>query len=207
MINGEFITEITDSIEVGQDTVITVYSYLSKTEKKIDGLDIFFLKVMNRSWNTTINMKTLGKLITLTIDTIAIVESEYVSDEVYTITYSPTVEIGEIFELYSTVPLSISATYYPNYQMVAPVYLNRILKSFPASFTDDTNSEYSSSKYEALFIAPTAGTYKFSIMISKNSQIDFKLTGKTVLKIENSLFFTQGTSTTPLPPLHPTITT
>jgi hypothetical protein len=68
--------------------------------------------------------------------------------------------------------------------MIAPVYLTRILNSFPHEFTDDTTLDYISIKFETVFIVPSDGNYTFYVIVSKNSKVDVTLT------IDNSLFGT-----------------
>jgi hypothetical protein len=57
VLNGNFSTDLSIPVQIGVDSIISITSYLSKTEQKLDGTDVFFLKVIDRSWDTEKNEK------------------------------------------------------------------------------------------------------------------------------------------------------
>lgn len=61
LLNGEFNSDISQDVKIGIEATIEVHSYMSKTEKKLDGNDLFFLAVINRHWDETTNSKSLGR--------------------------------------------------------------------------------------------------------------------------------------------------
>lgn len=62
-INGEYNNDAYKNIKIGEVTEILVYSHLANTDdpnnngKKTDGIDLFFVKILDRYWNTTTNLK------------------------------------------------------------------------------------------------------------------------------------------------------
>lgn len=117
-------------------------------------------------------------------------KSTYVADEIYNINYTLITSNVDSYDIYSSVPSAIIATFYENYEMIAPIYLTRILDAFPHEFTDDTNLDYISIKFETAFIVPTDGNYTFYVIVSKNSKVDLMVQGIRMLTIDNSLFST-----------------
>lgn len=62
-INGEYNNDTYKPIKIGEVTEILIYSHLAGTDdpnnngKKTDGVDLFFVKILDRYWNTTTNLK------------------------------------------------------------------------------------------------------------------------------------------------------
>jgi len=114
--------------------------------------------------------------------------SHHVSGEIHKISYSLTVASSDYFALFASIPETISATFYDNYEMIAPIYVVRQLSSLPHEFLEDTLFEYSSVRFSTAFIVPEDGNYTFYIMVSKNSKVDFDISGERIITIDNSLF-------------------
>lgn len=107
--------------------------------------------------------------------------------------YILTISSADYFFLYSSIPETISAEFFENYEMLDPVYISRQLKSFPHVFTEDTIFAYSSVKFLSAFVVPEVGRYRFYITISKNSKVDLIINNDNFLTIDNTLFTTVKT--------------
>lgn len=63
LLNGEYSTDTSVDVTIGKVSIIQVFDYMSKTEKKEDGSDYFFLYAIDRSWDTTNNVKIESKFV------------------------------------------------------------------------------------------------------------------------------------------------
>lgn len=92
-----------------------------------------------------------------------------------------------MYELYSSAPGGIHATFYETIEMFDPPYIQRILRSMPLKFTEDTDLERISVLFETVLIALQDGRYNFSLYLATNTKVDFKINGALVQTLSNSL--------------------